>query len=104
MMPIAWSLTLPPGKRVAELAGQLGLAGLPGHPQSALTRATVSRMEFTLVFMGRTQHFTGAASYRFDKHGLLVIADGKGKQLTYAPSAWHYIEEDERPSGAFVGS
>ena len=53
-------------------------------------------MDFTLVSNQRTQHFTGDASYRFDKYGLLVIADGRGKQFTFSPSAWFYLEEDER--------
>ncbi len=51
-------------------------------------------MEFTLHSGDTEERFTGdAARYRVDEKGLLRVTTGNGKQRTYSPSGWDYIEE-----------
>lgn len=43
---------------------------------------------------GVEEHFSGeAARYTVKDSGVLVVLDGKGRQLTYAPGAWWMIDE-----------
>jgi hypothetical protein len=58
-------------------------------------------MEFKLTCGDDSYSFQGDAAYRFDRHGLLVVTDGEGRQFTYSPSAWSLIEEPEHGSANF---
>jgi hypothetical protein len=51
-------------------------------------------MDFSLHSGDTEERFTGEeARYRVDDKGLLIITTGDGKQRTYSPSGWDYIEE-----------
>jgi hypothetical protein len=57
-------------------------------------------MDFSLHSGDTEERFTGeeARYYVDEKHGLLHVTTGDGKQRTYSPSGWDYIEEAV-PSG-----
>lgn len=43
------------------------------------------------------------ASYNFNQHGFLVVVTETGKRITFAPHAWHHIEDHpSRPPGFFA--
>lgn len=51
-------------------------------------------MDFTLHSGDTEEPFTGeTARYYVDDKGLLHVTIGDGKQRTYSPSGWDYIEE-----------
>jgi hypothetical protein len=56
-------------------------------------------MAFTLVTSaGDSLQFGDRASYAFNQAGFLVVVTDEGTRLTYAPSAWHHLED--RPSSS----
>ena len=54
-------------------------------------------MEFTLHTADGYENFRGESWYSFTEHGLLVVTTEDGKQRTYSPSAWAFIEKDPEP-------
>lgn len=59
-------------------------------------------MEFIVKSGDVEDFFHGDSSYRFDAHGLLVVTSEQGKQRTYSPNGWDYLEEDA-PTSAYEG-
>lgn len=56
-------------------------------------------MSFRLQTPEGVEHFDNDASYSFNSAGMLVIRDGKGRQVILSPVAWNRIEEAEPRSG-----
>ncbi len=50
-------------------------------------------MDFSLHSGDTEERFTGEARYYVDDKGLLHVTTGDGKQRTYSPNGWDYIEE-----------
>ncbi len=59
-------------------------------------------MTFTLHTTHSEETFGDAARYTFNKAGLLVVRTGDGRQRTYSPNAWTYIEEPQVDSTMHV--
>jgi hypothetical protein len=55
-------------------------------------------MDFIVKSGDIEDHFHGDSMYRFDNNGLLIVTSDQGKQRTYSPNGWDYIEQDT-PSG-----
>ncbi len=51
-------------------------------------------MDFIVCRGDRKEPFTGDARYDFDDKGLLIVTLESGRQRTYSPSGWDYIEHD----------
>jgi len=61
---------------------------------SSLT-ASLAGMAFVLIEApsGASVEFGDRASYSFNQAGFLVVVNDEGMRLTYAPGAWHHIED-----------
>lgn len=51
--------------------------------------------------VGSISRFGDRASYSFNQAGLLVVVTDEGKRLTFAPHAWHHIEDQPKNPGGF---
>jgi hypothetical protein len=49
-------------------------------------------------------HYGDNASYTFNDGGLLIVKNGEGTQVTYSPTAWRKIVEEDRPAGSWAYS
>lgn len=47
---------------------------------------------------GSYDSYGDEADYTFNNAGLLVVNDGEGKRITFAPNVWHHLE-DAMPEG-----
>ncbi len=55
-------------------------------------------MDFSLHTRDQQERFTGDARYHFNQAGLLIVTLEDGRQRTYSPSGWQYIEAEAAPS------
>jgi hypothetical protein len=54
-------------------------------------------MAFTLHSRDQQERFTGEARYHFNEAGLLIVTLEDGRQRTYSPNGWEYLEVEAAP-------